>query len=99
ESRVPGRLVQRRDAARGAHDERFRETSAPAGLGERAEIACTDGTEVRVGCRRRGTLVLAELRRHLVRRDHVYSGQPAPELLRNRLLGGGIAAREEQADG
>ena len=67
--------------------------------GERAQVARRDRREVRVGGRRRGALVLAELGRDLVRGDDVHAGMPPAQLGRHGRLVGRVAEREEQADG
>ena len=72
----------------------------PASARRRASArryARRDGREVRVDRGRRGALVLAELRRDLVRRDDVHAGIPPPQLLRHRELVRRIAEGEEQA--
>ena len=64
-----------------AHDERFREDPRH-GMPprERTEVAREHGAEVGVDDGRRGALVLTELGRDLVRRDHVCGGVAPPDL-------------------
>src|SRR5581483_12192336 len=66
---------------------------------ERAEIAGRDRREIRVGGRRRGALVLAELGSDLVRRDDVHAGMTPPQLVRDRALVRRIPKREQEAHG
>ena len=92
------RLVERRDAARRSHHERLREARPRDSLAQRAKIARDDGTEIGVDRRRRRPLVLAKLRRDLVRSDDARFRQPAPQLLRDRTLVISITKRKQQAD-
>ena len=66
---------------------------------ERAQVARRDGPEVRVGRGRRRALVLAELRRDLVRGDDVRVRQPPSQLVGDGALVVGVAVRVQQADG
>ena len=92
------RLAQRCDTARGTHDERRGQARGLSGGAERAEVARDDGTEVRVGSGRRGTLVLPKFRRHFVRGDHVCVRQPAPELFGDRTLVRRVAVGMQETD-
>ena len=93
------RLVELRDAARRAHDERRGQPGARRSARRaRAGSARHDRPEVRVDRRRRRALVLAELRRDLVRRDDVRVRQAAPHLGGDRALVRRVAVRVEQAD-
>ena len=94
-----GRLGRARDAARRAHHERLREPGRHARARERTEVAACDRPEVRVRGRRRRALVLAELRRDLVRGDDVRVREPAPQLVGDGALVRRVAVRMEQADG
>ena len=91
-------LRERADAAGGAHDEGLGEPGLPTAVGERPEVAGEHGPEVGVDRRRRGALVLPELRSDLVRGDDVRVRQPAAKLLRDAPLVGRVAEGEEQAD-
>ena len=66
---------------------------------ERPEVARDDGAEVRVGGGRRGTFVLAELGRDLVRRHDVRVGTASAELLGDRSLVGRVSEGEQEAHG
>ncbi len=99
ERRVLRRLVGSDDAARRAHDERWRQAGSRRAGRESAKVPRADRPEVRVRGRRRRPLVLAELRRYLVRRDDVRVGQAAPQLGRDGELVAWITEREERADG
>ena len=99
ERSVRGRLLERREAARGAHHERCRKPCIGTRSPERAEVVREDGAEVRVHSGRRRALVLAELRRDLVRRDDVRGRIATPQLLGDTTLGLGVAEREEERDG
>jgi hypothetical protein len=63
---VGGGLVERREAPRGAHDERSREPRIDTDGRERHEVFREHGAEVGVDRGRRCALVLAELGCHLV---------------------------------
>ena len=96
---MPGRLGERADTPGGPHDERLRQAGLAAARRQRAEVVGENGPEVGVhGCRRRA-FVLPELRRHLVRRDHVRGRQAAAHLLGDEPLVRRVAEGEEQADG
>ena len=95
---VGRRLGERDETARRAHHERLRQAGAGARAPERAEIAGEERTEVRVRRRGRGTLVLAELGRDLVRGDDVSGRVAPPQLVGDGELVSGVAEREEQAD-
>ena len=99
ERRVRRGLVERREAARRAHHERLRQLGRGACLGEGAEIAREHRAEVGVDRRRRGALVLAELRRDLVRGDDVRVRVAAAQLGGDGALRLAVAEREEQRDG
>ena len=96
--RVRGRLSESRDPARGPHHERLGQPGRRAGAPERLEVAGDGRPEVGVDGRRRGPLVLAELRRDLVRRDDASARQSPPHLRGDRTLVRRIAKGEEQAD-
>lgn len=68
---MSGRLPYRSDSARGSHYEWFGEARLGAALDERTQVTRQHRPQVRVDGRRAGSLVLAELRRDLVRRDDV----------------------------
>ncbi len=90
-------LLERRDSARGAHHLRGRELRFGARARKGSEVAGQDRPQVRVDRRRRCALVLAELRRDLVRGDDVQRRIAATDLVRDGLLGAGIAEGEQQA--
>jgi hypothetical protein len=92
-------LGDRRNAARGAHDERLGKAGLGTARGEAVEVPGERRPEVRVDRRRRRALVLAELRGDLVGGDDPRVGQPAPQLGGELALVTLVAEREEQADG
>ncbi len=96
---VRGGLLDRCDSAGGAHHERLGEPCLASRQPEGAQVARDDRPEVCVGGGRRAPLVLAELRRHLVRGNHVGLGVATAELPSDGLLVRGILEREQQADG
>ena len=63
------------------------------------EVAAGDRAKIGVGGGRRRPLVLAELGRDLVRRDHVRLRVPSAQLLGDSPFVRRVAEREEQADG
>ena len=67
-------------------------------VGERPQVSRRNRREIRVRGGRRGALVLAELRRDLVRRDDVHTGMPLAQLGRDRSLVRRVAKREQQTD-
>ncbi len=93
------RFGDRRDAAGRAHDERLGKAGVRAARREAVEVPRERRPEVRVDRSRRSTLVLAELRCDLVRRDDPRPGQPAPQFGGDLALVARVAEREEQADG
>ena len=95
---VPGRLLERGDTARRAHDQRHGQPRLLAARGERPQIAPEQRTEVRVRGRRRRPLVLPKLRRRLVRGDDVCLRMPAAQLRHDRALVRRVAEGEEEAD-
>ena len=86
------------DAARRPHDERRRQSRSRRARCESAEVACAERAEVGVGGRRRCPLVLAKLRRDLVRRDDVCFREAPPKLAGDRRLVGRVAEGEQRAD-
>ena len=84
--RMCGGLVDRGNATRGEHHERLRKSRLVSGSRERAEVAADDRREICIGSGRRRALVLAELRRDLVRRNDVHPRMPRPQLLRDCAL-------------
>jgi hypothetical protein len=92
-------LRRRRDAAGRAHHERLREPGACAGAGKRLEVAGHDRPEICVCRSRRRALVLAELRRDLVRRDDACVRQAPPQLLGDRTLVRVVTVSVQEADG
>ena len=86
------------DAARRPHDERRRQSRSRRTRCESAEVACAERTEVGVGSRCRCPLVLAKLRRDLVRRDDVCFREASSQLAGDRRLVGRVAEREQRAD-
>jgi hypothetical protein len=91
-------LVDRGNAARRAHDERLRKPRRLRSSAESAQVPGRDRAEVGVDGRRRRALVLSELRRDLVRGDHMCGRQPPPHLVGHSLLVRSVAKREEEAD-
>ena len=96
--RMRRRVVDRGHSARREHHERLRQAAGLRRVPERAQIPRCHRCEVRVGGRRRRALVLAELRRDLVRCNDMHPGMPRSQLPRHKLLVRRIAEREEQAD-
>ncbi len=90
-------LLERCDSARGAHHLRGRELRLGARSRKGSQVAGQDRPQVRVDRRRRCALVLAELGRDLVRGDDVQRRIAATDLVRDGLLGSGIAKGEQQA--
>ena len=79
EGRMLGGLVERREPSGRPHDERHGQAGGPAGALERAQVRGHDRAEVRVDGGGRRPLVLAELRRDLVRRDDVGVREAPPD--------------------
>ena len=96
--RMSSRLVDTRDSTRRTHHERLGKPGVRARGREPLQVRGNRRPEIGVDRGRRGALVLAKLRRDLVRRDHAGGGHPAPQLLRDRALVRRIAEREQQAD-
>jgi hypothetical protein len=92
------RLVERRDSAGRAHDQRYGKIRLVACRLEGMQVARENRPEIGVDCRRRGALVLAELRCDLVGRDDVRLRVPPPQLLCDGALVGRVAEGEEQRD-
>ena len=92
-----GRFGERRRTARRAHDERLGKTGPGAPHRERSQVPRRDGPKVGVEDGRRGTLVLAKLRRTLVRRDDVRIREAAAQLIRDEALVRRISKREQEA--
>ena len=84
--RVRRRLLGRQDTAGREHHDRLRQPGLGRSRRQRAQVAGRHGREVRVGGGRRRALVLPELGRDLVRRDHVDTGMAAAQLRRDRPL-------------
>jgi hypothetical protein len=94
-----GRLVEGRQPARRAHDQRCRKGCLRASLCKRAQIAAQHRTEVRVDRRRGRALVLQELGGDLVRGHDVGVRVAPTELRRHGPLRLAVAKREEERDG
>ena len=94
-----GRCGHRRDTSRREHHERLGQSGLARSGGERTQVATCDGREVCVGRRRRRAFVLAELGRHLVRRDDVHVRCLRRSSTRDGPLVRRVAERKEEADG
>jgi hypothetical protein len=79
-------LLDRRDAARRAHDEGLREALPDRSSCEPSQVRGEGGTEVGVDDCRRGALVLPELGRDLVRGNDVGSWVAFTEVVGERAL-------------
>ena len=97
--RVRGGFGQGDHAAGRPHHEWLRQPGGAGRHPQPAEVAGHDRPEVRVGGRRRGALVLANLGRDLVRGNDMRSWMPAAQLRRDGALVVGMGIRMEQADG
>ena len=97
ERRMGCGVFRAHDAAGRAHDERFGQPRRAARFTQRPEVAAARRPEIRVGGDGRGALVLAELRRDLVRGDDVRRGVATAAAATARSCVG--SRKEEEADG
>jgi hypothetical protein len=93
-----GGLFDRRDAARGAHDEGLGKALPVGSAREPLEVPGEHGAQVRVHDRRRGALELPQLGRDLVRGDDVRVRVALAQVSSERPLVGGVAVGVEEAD-